>query len=98
MEPLEHVLDHSDAWQQVHEWHLDAGHWLDALLLALFHGDVQGEDDQVPELPEGPQLAPDVLPGDVVVQQGLPAQVQVQVSHFLLGAPQCGVLFLTLFI
>ncbi len=43
----------------------------------------------MPELREGPQLAPDVLLGDVV-QQGQPGQVQVQVGHFLLGAPLRG--------
>ncbi len=90
MELIEHEVDHPDAWQQVHEWDLDDGHWLEALVLALLHEDVQGEDDHVPELQEGPQLAPDVLLGDVVVQQGQPGQVQVQVGHFLLGAPQRG--------
>ena len=79
MEPLEPVVDHPDPRQPVHEWDLDAGHWLDALLLALFHEDVQGEDDQVPELPEDPQLAPDVreeVKGKVVVRQVQSGRVQ----------------------
>ncbi len=50
VELIEHEVDHPAAWQQVHEWDLDDGHWLEALVLALLHEDVQGEDDHVPEL------------------------------------------------
>ncbi len=36
MELLAHEVDHPDAWQQVHEWDLDVGHWLEALVLDYY--------------------------------------------------------------